>query len=69
MRYALINLRIGGWSGIIKSIDPALDSLGEIEEELLPVKIYMCKNCGKLEFVASEKAKRVLERKMIENVK
>jgi hypothetical protein len=57
MQFTKINLRVGGWSGILKSIHPAINTMGEISEELLPVIIYVCPKCGKLEFRAQEKAK------------
>ena len=58
MVFNQVNLRIGGWSGALKGLHPALDSMGEIGEELLPVLLYVCPKCGKLEFRAQEKAKQ-----------
>jgi hypothetical protein len=63
MVFREVNLRIGGWSGALKGIDPALDTIGELGEQLLPVILYICPKCGKLEFKAQEKAKE----KIIDN--
>jgi hypothetical protein len=63
MVFREINLRIGGWSGALKGINPALDTIGELGEQLLPVILYICPKCGKLEFKAQEKAKE----KIIDN--
>jgi hypothetical protein len=41
-----------------KSVPPAIGKIDEISKELLPVLIYMCPNCGKIEFVAQEKTKQ-----------
>jgi hypothetical protein len=57
MVFNKINLRVGGWSGALKGLHPAIDAMGEMGEELLPVIIYVCPKCGKLEFRAQEKAK------------
>jgi hypothetical protein len=57
MVFNQVNLRVGGWSGALKGLHPAIDALGELDEELLPVILYICTKCGKLEFRAQEKAK------------
>jgi hypothetical protein len=46
-------LRIGGWSGIMQFLP--FGNLGELDEEVLPVKLYVCPKCGKLELMAQEK--------------
>jgi hypothetical protein len=56
MIHSEIKLRIGGWSGIMQALP--LGSLGELGEELLPVVLYVCPKCGKLELVAQEKTKQ-----------
>lgn len=63
MVYNQVNLRIGGWSGVLKGLHPAMAVMGELDEELLPVLLYVCPKCGKLEFRAQEKAKE----KIIDN--
>lgn len=63
MHSSKMNIRVGGWQGVTKVLHPAIDLMGEIGEELLPVIIYVCPNCGKLEIIAQEKAKQmILER-------
>jgi hypothetical protein len=57
MVFKEVNLRVGGWSGVLKGLHPALDVMGELGEELLPVTLYVCPKCGKLEFRAQEKTK------------
>jgi hypothetical protein len=52
---AKVNLRIGGWMGLWKLVP--FGELGELGEELLPVVVYTCSNCGKLEFFTREKTK------------
>ena len=32
--------------------------MGEFDEELLPVMVYVCPKCGRLEFIVEEKTKR-----------
>jgi len=46
-----------------KNVPLAMGEIGEIAEELLPVLIYMCPKCGKIEFMAQEKTKQ----KIIDN--
>ena len=55
MRYAIINLRVGGWEGIFNVLP--IGGLGTVQEELLPVKMYVCSKCGNIKFVALEKTK------------
>lgn len=52
---AKVNLRIGGWTGLWKLVP--FGELGELGEELLPVVVYTCSNCGKLDFFTGEKTK------------
>jgi DNA-directed RNA polymerase subunit RPC12/RpoP len=59
--FGVQKLRIGGvggeWSYIIGDIV-------EIEQETLPVNIYVCPRCGKIELTATEQtAARLLSRK------
>lgn len=58
MRHAKMNLRVGGWEGVTKGLPLGIGEFGEIQEELLPVVIYVCPNCGKLELIAQEKTKQ-----------
>jgi uncharacterized C2H2 Zn-finger protein len=60
MVYNQVSLRVGGWSGALKGLHPALDMMGELGEELIPVLLYVCPKCGKLEFRAQAKAKERL---------
>lgn len=57
MVFNQVNLRVGDWSGALKGLHPAIDAMGEIGEELLPVLLSVYPKCGKLEFRAQEKAK------------
>jgi len=45
--------RINGWEGLHPKLTG--DDLGERGEELLPVIVYLCPKCGKIEFRADEK--------------
>jgi hypothetical protein len=56
MLHSEIKLRIGGWSGIMQALP--LGSLGELGEKLLPVVLYFCPKCGKLEFMAQVDSER-----------
>lgn len=56
MLHAKADLRIGGWTGLMKLVP--FGELGELGEELLPVTLYVCSKCGKLEFMAQEKTKQ-----------
>jgi hypothetical protein len=56
MLHTKLNLRIGGWTGLAKLIP--FGSIGELGEELLPVSVYVCPKCGKLEFMALERTKQ-----------
>jgi hypothetical protein len=58
MFHSEMNLRAGGWSGAMKGLPLGIGEFGEIAEELLPVIVYVCPNCGKLEFIAKEKTKQ-----------
>ena len=58
MLHSKINLRTGGWEGITKGLPFGFGEIGEIGEELLPVIIYVCLKCGKLEFMAQERTKQ-----------
>jgi hypothetical protein len=41
-----------------KRVPLAMGKIDEISEELLPVVIYLCPNCGKMEFMAQQKTKQ-----------
>ncbi|MGD6809206.1 MAG: hypothetical protein ACQCN3_05850 [Candidatus Bathyarchaeia archaeon] len=60
MVFRKLSLRVGGCSGLLKSLHPAFDTIGELEEELLPVILYICPKCGKLEFRMQEETKEKL---------
>jgi hypothetical protein len=63
MRPARTSLRIGGYKGVwrlLPVIGDSIGELGEIQEELLPVTIYLCPKCGRMEFIAEKKAKQEL---------
>ena len=45
--------RINGWEGSYQKL--ADDNSGKLEEELLPVIVYLCPKCGKIDFRADEK--------------
>ncbi len=53
-----MSLRAGDWEGFTKGLPLGIGEIGEISEELLPVIIYVCPKCGKLEFMAQEKTKQ-----------
>ncbi len=52
--------RLGGTSGEWILI---FGELAEIKEEPIPLHVYMCPKCGKLELFAHEKAKTILRRR------
>lgn len=56
MLHSEVELRIGGWSGIMQLVP--FGSWGEVSEELLPVVLHVCPKCGKIEFMAQEKTKQ-----------
>lgn len=56
MLHSEVKLRVGGWSGLMQLVP--FGSWGEVSEELLPVTLYLCPKCGKLEFMAQEKTKQ-----------
>ena len=58
MLHSKLNLGAGGWDGITKGLPFGIGEIGEIGEELLPVIIYVCTKCGKLEFMAQERTKQ-----------
>ena len=58
MRHARINLRVGGWEGYYRGLPFGISEIGEDQERLLPVVVYVCLKCGKLEFFAGEKTKQ-----------
>jgi hypothetical protein len=59
LRYAKMDLRVGGWEGKTKAIlGSGLGEIGEFSEKKLPVIIYVCSKCNKLEFFADEKTKK-----------
>ena len=56
-----MKIRVGGWTGLWQALPGG--ALGELTEELLPVIIYVCPKCGRLELVAEEKTKqKIIER-------
>jgi len=56
MYHTRLSFRIGGWEGFMKGLPFEIGKLGEATEELLPMVVYVCSKCGKLEFFAEEKA-------------
>jgi hypothetical protein len=59
MYCAKIDLRVGGWEGFTKAVlGPGLGEIGEMSEKKLPVIVYVCSNCNKLDFFVEEKAKK-----------
>jgi hypothetical protein len=62
MIHSEVKLRTGGWSGLMQLLP--FGSWGELGEELLPVEVYVCVRCGKIEFMAPEKTRqRIIERR------
>jgi len=62
MLHSKVKLRTGGWSGLMQLLP--FGELGELGEELLPVEVYVCVRCGKIEFMATEKTRqRIIERR------
>lgn len=49
-------LRISGWEGSNQKL--ADDNSEKLGEEFLPVIVYLCPKCGKIEFRADEKLKK-----------
>ena len=58
MKSAKVKLRIGGWGGLWKLVPGG--QLGELEEELLPVTMYVCPECGNMKLKAEKKTKEKL---------
>jgi hypothetical protein len=58
MKSARIKLRIGGWGGLWQLVPGG--ELGELGEELLPVTVYVCPECGNMRFKAEKKTKEKL---------
>jgi hypothetical protein len=48
--------RIDGWEGLHPKLTG--DDSGKLGEELLPVIVYLCPQCGKIEFRADEEANK-----------
>jgi predicted nucleic-acid-binding Zn-ribbon protein len=61
MNYKEVKLRMVGSQGLkeILSISSMYDVSGEI---LLPILLYVCANCGKIEFMAKKKTQRILKK-------
>jgi len=58
MCQAKTKIRINGWTGLHqKAADGRSEKIGE---ELLPVIVYLCPKCGKIEFGAEEATKQKL---------
>ncbi|MCW4009454.1 MAG: hypothetical protein NWF05_02390 [Candidatus Bathyarchaeota archaeon] len=53
------NLRVGGTSGGWKLL---FGEWAEIGEQTMPVEVYICQRCGKIEFFATEELKQRLLR-------
>ena len=59
LRYTKVDLRTGGWEGLTKlMLGHNLGDIGEYSEKKLPVIVYVCSKCNKLEFFADQKAKK-----------
>jgi hypothetical protein len=56
MCQAKTKIRIDGWEGLPQKVDGG--DLGKLREESLPVMVYLCKKCGRMEFVALEETKQ-----------
>lgn len=50
------DFRIGGYPGDVKLIF----RIAEVGEGVVPLHVYMCPKCGRLELFADEKARKVL---------
>ncbi len=62
MLHSEVKFRTGGWSGLMQLLP--FGSWGELGEELLPVEVYVCVRCGKIELMAPEKTRqRIIERR------
>jgi len=48
--------RIDGWGGLHPKLTG--DDSGKLGEELLPVIVYLCPQCGKIEFKADEEVNK-----------
>lgn len=53
MSQSRTKFRINGWEGLHPKLTD--DDSGKLGEELLPVIVYLCPKCGKIEFRADEK--------------
>jgi hypothetical protein len=67
MECSSITFRVGGWSGKANVasdlfVSPLLTKVGQVQEKLLPVLVYFCVKCGKMEFIATQKTRGMLLR-------
>ena len=49
--------KVEGWEGLHPKLTG--DDSGKLEEEFLPAIVYLCPQCGKIEFKADEKKKKL----------
>jgi hypothetical protein len=57
MRSCEIKFRTGGMKGIWQAF---LGETAQLDEELLPVTVYLCPSCGRMELIAEDKTKQKL---------
>ncbi len=58
MLRSMVDLRVGGWSGKTNVasdllVSPLVTKVGQVQEKLLPVMVYFCVKCGKIELIAT----------------
>ena len=51
------NFKVGGTSGGLKLL---FGEWAELGENMIPMNIYVCPNCGKIEFFATNRVKEAL---------
>ena len=65
MACSSVTFRVGGWSGKANVasellVSPLLTKVGQVQEKLLPVLVYFCVKCGKMELIATQKTRQML---------
>lgn len=67
MLSSIVTFRVGGWSGKANVasdllVSPLVTKIGQVQEQLLPIVVYFCVKCGKIELVGTYSAlKNLLE--------
>jgi len=65
MLSSTITFRVGGWSGKTSVasdilLSPLVTKIGQVQEKLLPLLVYFCVKCGKMDFLATQTTRQIL---------